>query len=78
MALFGVKVSETLEKTFIVEADSYIDAEKIINQAYHDGDIILLDTEKTEHDIDESITFGTNPIDKGDPRLDCFTKFHTK
>lgn len=78
MALFGVKVSEILEKTFIVEADSYIDAEKIINQAYHDGDIILLDTEKIEHDIGEYITFGTNPIDKDDPRLGCFTKFHTK
>lgn len=73
---YGIKVTETLERTYIVEAESYEEAEATIEKAYSKGDIILLDDDISSHEIGSSIVFGKKPISSDDDRLDLYDKFY--
>ncbi len=75
MSKFAVKVTETLSRTYVLDADNYEEAEDIIKTARQNGEIILESDDIEETTTEPSETFGTNPISETDERLTYFTKY---
>ncbi len=75
MSKFAVKVTETLSRTYVLDANNYEEAEDIIKTARQNGEIILESDDIEETTTEPSKTFGINPISEIDERLTYFTKY---
>ena len=70
---YAVKIVETLSRTVVVEADSFRDALTAVDAAYFNEKIVL-DAEDFEGtDFISSETFGEEPINEEDDRLQYFS-----
>lgn len=69
---FGVKITESLSKTVIVDADDFSSAMEKVSTMYRSCGIILDSDDFFDVSFDESQEFGTNPISEDDSRLELY------
>ena len=71
---YGVRITETLARTVIVEADSFEKAEDKVRDAYKEGRVILDADDFSDVEFGESPMFGKDPIGENDDRLAMVTE----
>ena len=74
MSKYAVQIKETLSRTVIADAASFLDAAAKVTSAYKNCDIVLDADDFDDREIGPSETLGDAPIAENDERLEYYEK----